>query len=158
MHGTWGVDTMSKVRPLVVQQGPCNPKYRAWQGDRRSRHQEDPCCGHFQKPCGQGQASPLLGRQAGRQAVSDLLGDSYPPGCSEILCSCFHYEDEGRGSEPCPRYPESPAGLPTDLKPAGKPNVLWVPRTGQVAWPPVTSMPSPERSLEPASPRLGQQE
>lgn len=38
----------------------------------------------------------------------------------------------------------------TDLKPAGKPKVLWVPRTGQVAWLLEAGRPSLGRSLEPA--------
>lgn len=48
--------------------------------------------------------------KAGRQAVWGLLGDSYPPGCSEILCSCFYSKDVGERSWALSEAPRGPSG------------------------------------------------
>ena len=95
----------------MAQRGQHNPQYRAGHAgaDRRARPQEGSHCGLFWKPCGQGQASTLLGWQAGRKAMLSLLGDSYPLGCSEILCCCFYSEDVGERSWALPDLSRVPS-------------------------------------------------
>lgn len=89
------------------------------------------------------------GRQAGRQCGACLVTHTHLA-APRYCAAASTLRMLGRGPGPCQRHLEAPAGLPTDLKPAGKLKVLWVPRTGQVARPPEAGMPSPERSTEPA--------
>lgn len=75
----------------------------------RAGHQESSGCGPFWRPCGQGQASTLLGWQAGIQGWACLVTHTYLS-AQRRCAATFTVSTLGRGHGPYKRHLEPLAG------------------------------------------------